>query len=435
VERQPDDAVYFHAWWSRERATKLGRDFRILPRVSATAKANLVFVRLPDILAESAGSTAQALNDATGIPVPALSGTASIGVYPGISLAPTVGGVGAVDLLGSASWLPLSTFDVEGFDEDTPGFSYGVGARLGLLRESFTMPGVSVSLMYHKLGTVTYGNVCEDPGLGGVTARGDGYVATAGPCLGGGGDPGEFSLDLSSWSSRAAVSKRLLGLGLTAGVGYDRVDSDMGFGLRSRCPLVGGDCYFRASGLEVDNGRWSGFVNGSFTLLFASMGAEVGWLQGEPAIEGFPTASDFDPEKGTFFGIKYSVPAMRDSGGGSIINMASVAALVGVPDRAAYCAAKGGILALTRAAAIDHVSEGIRVNCIAPGTVDTPWIDRITAGYDDPAEARARMEARQPHGRFVTPEEIAAMAAYLASDESASAIGACMVVDGGMSAR
>jgi NAD(P)-dependent dehydrogenase (short-subunit alcohol dehydrogenase family) len=139
--------------------------------------------------------------------------------------------------------------------------------------------------------------------------------------------------------------------------------------------------------------------------------------------------------KGTFFGIKYAVPAMRDSGGGSIVNISSVAALVGVPDRAAYCAAKGGILALTRAAAIDHVSEGIRVNCIAPGTVDTPWIDRITAGYDDPEEARAKMEARQPHGRFVTPEEIAAMAAYLASDESASAVGACMVVDGGMTAR
>ena len=139
--------------------------------------------------------------------------------------------------------------------------------------------------------------------------------------------------------------------------------------------------------------------------------------------------------KGTFFGIKYSVPAMRDSGGGSIINISSVAALVGVPDRAAYCAAKGGILALTRAAAIDHIEEGIRVNCIAPGTVDTPWIARITSGYDDPQEARAKMEARQPHGRFVTPEEIAAMAAYLASDESGSSVGACMVVDGGMTAR
>jgi meso-butanediol dehydrogenase/(S,S)-butanediol dehydrogenase/diacetyl reductase len=139
--------------------------------------------------------------------------------------------------------------------------------------------------------------------------------------------------------------------------------------------------------------------------------------------------------KGTFFGIKYAVPAMRDSGGGSIINISSIAALVGIPDRAAYCAAKGGILALTRAAAIDHIGEGVRINCIAPGTVETPWIERITAGYDDPEEARARMQARQPHGRFVRPEEIAAMAAYLASDESGSAVGACMVVDGGMTAR
>jgi NAD(P)-dependent dehydrogenase (short-subunit alcohol dehydrogenase family) len=139
--------------------------------------------------------------------------------------------------------------------------------------------------------------------------------------------------------------------------------------------------------------------------------------------------------KGTFLGMKYAIPAMRDSGGGSIINISSVAALVGIPDRAAYSATKGGILALTKAAAIDHVSEGIRVNCIAPGTVDTPWIDRITAGYDDPEEVRARMEARQPHGRFVTPEEIAAMAAYLAADESASCVGACMIVDGGVTAR
>ena len=139
--------------------------------------------------------------------------------------------------------------------------------------------------------------------------------------------------------------------------------------------------------------------------------------------------------KGTFLGMKYAIPAIRAAGGGSVVNMSSVAALVGVKDRAAYCAAKGGVLALTRAAAIDHVGEGVRVNCIAPGTVDTPWIERITAGYDDPAEARRGMEARQPHGRFVTAEEIAAMAAYLASDEAGSVIGGVMVVDGGMTAR
>jgi NAD(P)-dependent dehydrogenase (short-subunit alcohol dehydrogenase family) len=139
--------------------------------------------------------------------------------------------------------------------------------------------------------------------------------------------------------------------------------------------------------------------------------------------------------KGTFFGMRYAIPAIRDSGGGSVVNLSSVAALVGISDRAVYSAAKGAILAITRAAAIDHVEEGVRVNCIAPGTVDTPWIARITAGYDNPEEARENMQARQPHGRFVTPEEIAAMAAYLASEESASVIGACMIVDGGVTAR
>jgi meso-butanediol dehydrogenase/(S,S)-butanediol dehydrogenase/diacetyl reductase len=138
---------------------------------------------------------------------------------------------------------------------------------------------------------------------------------------------------------------------------------------------------------------------------------------------------------GTFFAMKHAIPVIRNGGGGAIINMSSVAALVGVADRAAYCAAKGGILALTRAAAIDHVAEGLRINCIAPGTVDTPWVQRITSGYEDPDAARRAMEERQPHGRLVSPEEIAAMAAYLACDESASVIGAAMVVDGGMTAR
>jgi NAD(P)-dependent dehydrogenase (short-subunit alcohol dehydrogenase family) len=139
--------------------------------------------------------------------------------------------------------------------------------------------------------------------------------------------------------------------------------------------------------------------------------------------------------RGTYLGMKHAIPAIRDSGGGSVINMSSIAALVGLNDRAIYCAAKGAILSMTRAAAIDHVSEGVRVNAIAPGTVDTPWVARITAGYDDPEAAREKMKARQPHGRLVTPEEIAAMAAYLASDEAESVIGACMVVDGGMTAR
>jgi NAD(P)-dependent dehydrogenase (short-subunit alcohol dehydrogenase family) len=139
--------------------------------------------------------------------------------------------------------------------------------------------------------------------------------------------------------------------------------------------------------------------------------------------------------KGTFLGMKYAVPALRKSGGGSIINISSIAALVGLPERAAYSAAKGGIVSLTKAAAIDYVSENIRINCIAPGTTDTPWIKRITDSRPDPIAAKKAMLERQPHGRLVTPEEIASMAAYLASDEAASIIGAVMIVDGGMTAR
>jgi NAD(P)-dependent dehydrogenase (short-subunit alcohol dehydrogenase family) len=144
--------------------------------------------------------------------------------------------------------------------------------------------------------------------------------------------------------------------------------------------------------------------------------------------------------KGTFFGMKHAIPAIQaslhpDGTDGSVINMASIGSFVGLTDRAAYCAAKAGILGMTRAAAMDHIPDGIRVNCIAPGTVDTPWVARITAGYDDPEAARVAMRARQPHGRLVTAEEIAAMAAYLASFEAASVVGAAMMVDGGMTAR
>lgn len=139
--------------------------------------------------------------------------------------------------------------------------------------------------------------------------------------------------------------------------------------------------------------------------------------------------------KGVFLGMKYVIPYMRQQGGGSIINMCSIGGLVGLYDRAAYCASKGGVATLTKAAAIDHATEGIRINAIAPGTVNTPWVQRITAGMEDPEAAREKMRARQAHGRLVEPDEIAAMAVYLAEDESRSTLGAVLVVDGGFMAR
>jgi NAD(P)-dependent dehydrogenase (short-subunit alcohol dehydrogenase family) len=183
----------------------------------------------------------------------------------------------------------------------------------------------------------------------------------------------------------------------------------------------------------------------SFAALIGGVVEEWGGLDvlvNNAGVGSAATVEDTSPEEwdrimsvtlnGAFHGMRHAVPVMRAGGGGSIVNIASVAGLVGIPGRAAYCAAKGGVIALTRAAAVDHVGDGIRINCIAPGTVDTPWIDRITGGDEATREA---MRERQPHGRFVTPEEIAAMAAYLAADEAGSAIGAVMVVDGGMTAR
>lgn len=139
--------------------------------------------------------------------------------------------------------------------------------------------------------------------------------------------------------------------------------------------------------------------------------------------------------KGVFLGMKHTIPHMRAQGSGSIINMSSIGGLAGLYDRAAYCAAKGGVATLTMAAAIDHAQEGIRINAIAPGTVNTPWVQRITSTLPDPEAARQKMRDRQAHGRLVEPSEVAAMAAYLAADESASTIGAVMLVDGGFMAR
>lgn len=129
-----------------------------------------------------------------------------------------------------------------------------------------------------------------------------------------------------------------------------------------------------------------------------------------------------------------SLPHLRQSPGATITNMASIASTSGLPQRVLYSAAKGAVFAMTRAMAADHVREGIRVNCVAPGTVDTPWIGRLLNQADDPAAERAALEARQPHGRLVSADEVAQAIAFLADPENRSAIGVCLAVDGGMEA-
>jgi len=129
-----------------------------------------------------------------------------------------------------------------------------------------------------------------------------------------------------------------------------------------------------------------------------------------------------------------ALPYLRASRHAAIVNTSSIVAHTGLPVRALYSATKGAVSALTRAMAADHLADGIRVNSVSPGTADTPWVAGLLRGTDDPDGARAALEARQPHGRLVSPDEVADAVAYLASPRSGSTTGFDLAVDGGLSA-
>ena len=129
-----------------------------------------------------------------------------------------------------------------------------------------------------------------------------------------------------------------------------------------------------------------------------------------------------------------ALPHLRRSSRAAVVNTGSIAATAGLPQRALYSASKGAVHALTRAMAADHVREGIRVNAVSPGTADTPWIGRLLDKADDPQAERAALNARQPHGRLVSAEEVAGAVVYLASPASGSTTGVALAVDGGMQA-
>ncbi|AUG81913.1 short-chain dehydrogenase [Kitasatospora sp. MMS16-BH015] len=126
-----------------------------------------------------------------------------------------------------------------------------------------------------------------------------------------------------------------------------------------------------------------------------------------------------------------ALPHLRRSAHASVVNTGSIVVTTGLPQRALYAASKGAVHALTLAMAADHVREGIRVNCVNPGTVDTPWVGRLLAAAEDPAAERAALDGRQPHGRLVTAEEVAAAIVYLSSPAAASVTGTALAVDGG----
>jgi len=129
-----------------------------------------------------------------------------------------------------------------------------------------------------------------------------------------------------------------------------------------------------------------------------------------------------------------ALPHLRKSPAAAIVNTCSIAATAGLPARVLYGASKGAVLSMTMAMAADHLREGIRVNCVNPGTADTPWVGRLLEKAEDPEAERSALEARQPHGRLVRPDEVAAAVAYLASPAAGSTTGTALAVDGGMQA-
>lgn len=136
--------------------------------------------------------------------------------------------------------------------------------------------------------------------------------------------------------------------------------------------------------------------------------------------------------RGVFLGTKFALPTMLAQRRGAIVNTASAAGLVGLKDRAAYCASKGAVIAFTRQVAVQYAGTGVRCNSICPGTVDSPWVGRLLAAAPDPEQARAGLVARQPVGRLGRPDEVAKAALYLASDDASFITGTELVIDGGL---
>lgn len=279
-------------------AGNAGMRIGMVPRVSAGIRLNVVGVRLPDLLAEQIDDDAGSAIRRYGVPAPSATGDISIGVFNGFSTAPGVGGIGGVSLLGSVSYLPFSLL-TDGFDEAD--VSYGIGARIHILDESFGTPGVSLSVMRRQLPEVAFGDVCP----GGIESVGGPSIENTqyGGCAGD-GDVGEFSFDLTDWSTRLVASKRLLGIGATLGVGYDSYQSDIGFGFRGEEVISGTDLVpvFRVSDEVFESDRWAVFGNLSYTLLVVTLGLEAGWQQGTAPISGFDDLQgDFNPKDGTWF--------------------------------------------------------------------------------------------------------------------------------------
>jgi hypothetical protein len=245
-------------------ASTMGMRIGTLPRIGIGLRVSAAETDLPPV--EHVND-----DDDVAFPLGSINGDVTVGLFSGFTVAPTVGGVGALDLLGSIGIMPLP--GGEGFDDSSP-LTWAAGARLGILRESFTAPGVSVSAMYRTLDDVAYGS--ED-----LSDRDAFFRIT----------------NYDVMSLRAAVGKRVLGFGLTAGAGYDKYNADITAVVRDPTVVQPTRTLTLQEG-GMSTSRVSLFGNVSFTLLILNMSAEAGWQQGGDAITG---ASD-KLDKGALFG-------------------------------------------------------------------------------------------------------------------------------------
>ncbi len=249
-------------------ASPIGTRFRFIPRVQLGGRITFIWAGVPDVTRYPQDVAGTVGTRSFSVPVPQFD--LSIGVFDGLKLGSTLSGFASVELLGSLSTVILPSD--AGFRNDVGGV--GLGVRVGVLRESFTAPGISLSGMYKWTGRIEYGRLSA-------------------------GDDAALGMDLSLFSFRLSASKSFVAIGLAATIGWDHYSSDVDLALAGSTPAEAPLTVIPNSAPEgLSSGRWSAVVDVSYIVLFLNFVAEAGWQEQEK----FSTSSALDVESGKFFG-------------------------------------------------------------------------------------------------------------------------------------